>query len=276
MKYHVIIKRKTYNTCFDKTRRMIYLYNKGSENNNSHPGSSMGSAQRFSGVTTPIFILSLVLAFVIGIIGGYFVGESRATSKISNVAITTPKDTVTPATGDKPATTAPAVDYTKYIINAEKKITIDTFYQDAETKGYAKNLIGTSMPKLTWKDAAGKAHSTDELGSSYIIEMFSLTCTYCQATIPEIDAFSKENPKIKRVSLTPDPEKAGAIDKFNVGGENAFYWGAKDTGSELLMNNMPWVPAFLFVQDGKIKLVSYGGTDAKTLKSNSDLVLTVK
>jgi thiol-disulfide isomerase/thioredoxin len=220
------------------------------------------------GITMSILILSIILSFVLGIITGFFVGENRAESRLSNLVL---NNNTGNQNNQNDQTPEPTEDFSKYVINEAKNITIDNFYQDAETKSYAKNLIGKEMPRLTWKDSDGIEHSTDEYGDKYIVELFGTNCPYCISTVPEVDKFREANPDIKIVALTPDSYEPGGLDQFNQAGEHSFYWELKDAGSDLLMSNMPWVPGFIFVQNGQIKLVSFGGTDVATLEGYADI-----
>ena len=226
-----------------------------------------------------IFIMAIVLAFIVGGILGCIIGvkttENKYSDKFLSSSIGTGKnESSNPAASSNSASSttssAPAVDYTKYIINAKKKVTVDNFYSDDETKGYAVNVIGTSMPKFTWKTDDNKEHSTEELGKQYIIELISPTCQYCQQSISGVDNFRKKV-KYKVVSLTTED---GDLSKFNKSGKNTFKITNNDSSTAKLMENIPYIPSFLYVQNGTIKLITFGEVDETALQQNADVAFT--
>ena len=227
------------------------------KNNSKNNETSVGTQ-----ITVSILILSILLSFTVGMIGGYFIGESRAETRVGNY--------VTNNTGNQgnqssqgntdnqgSSTVQESVDYSQYVINADKGVTVENFYSDAETKQYAAQLIGMKMPTITWTTSGGKEHSNADFGDGpYIIEIFSPTCMYCNASIEHVDAFREANPNIPLVSITTE---TGDISAFNTTGENAFSITNIDTSFNSVLNYIPWIPAFLYVENGNIKLVTYGG-----------------
>ena len=217
-------------------------------------------------ITASILILSVILSFTLGIIGGYLIGEARTESRISNSAITITQPNNQGSSGSTDDEIQQSVDYSQYVINGKKGITVESFYSDAESKMYASALINTSMPTIKWTDSAGVQHSNADFGSEqYIIEIFSPTCGHCNASIPVVDKFRENNTDIPVVSLTTDTN--GDISAFNAAGENAFVWKDIDAAGGTMMNYIPWIPTFLYVEDGVIQLVTYGGVNEGDIES---------
>lgn len=233
-----------------------------SNNSNNQRNQNYNSPNE---ITKTILILSVILSFMVGLISGYFIGESRAESRTGYV-VKNPTQSET----DGGTNNDSKVDYSQYVINASKGVTIDNFYGDEDTKAVAANLIGSEMPKLKWKDSNNKEHSTDELGDNYVVEFFSTTCPYCIQTIPEFNQFKKES-KYKTVSLTSETNVSEGLKQFNVDSENAFTFTPSTTKEQQLISNIYWIPGFVFVKNGKIALVAFGAVDAETLHSYSEL-----
>lgn len=233
------------------------------KNNSKNNETSVGTQ-----ITASILILSILLSFTVGMIGGYFIGESRAETRVGNYVTSgnqgnkgnqgTQEDNNNQSSG----TVQESVDYSQYVINADKGVTVENFYNDAETKQYASQLIGMKMPTIKWTTSDGKEHSNADFGDKpYIIEIFSPSCMYCNASIEHVDAFREANTDIPLVSITTE---TGDISAFNTIGENAFSIANIDTSFNSVLNYIPWIPAFLYVENGNIKLVTYGGINDQT------------
>ncbi len=139
-------------------------------------------------------------------------------------------------------------------ITKDGSITIDSFYSDYEEKVYAKNVIGTKMPYFEF-DKNGMNLSNNDLGDQYIIEFFGTSCPYSQASIPAVDNF-RENHSIPVIGLTISN---GDLSAFNENGEHSFYFSDWSQEFDSFFQNFPWVPSFVYVEDGVIKLVTNGG-----------------
>jgi thiol-disulfide isomerase/thioredoxin len=269
----------------DETEDMVETYNDKSEDtgplvekdyndNNSNNYNGDNYTKQKNIVPMSVFVLSIILGFIIGGILGYILGENIATSRYSSSIISSVKSSNNTNTSDSDSTnkntsstSKPKVDYTKYVINQSKNVTVENFYSDEETKGYAANVIGKSIPNLTWNDKNKKSHNISELGDKYIIEFFNPTCQYCLKSATEVDKYRK-SVKYKIVSLTSD---SGDMSPFNKTGENAFMMTSSDSDTAQLMENIPYIPCFLYVQNGKIKLMTFGAVDEATLTKNSEI-----
>lgn len=232
-------------------------------NNNYKNGSrNMEAHSTGSQITASVLILSVVLSFTLGLIGGYFYGEHRAETRISaSAGLIVPGNTGNQGNQDSQNSqnnqVVESVDYSKYVINEKYNVTIDNFYADAESKQYASYLIGKAMPTFEWKTSDGTVEKTSDFGSGkYIVEIFSPTCTYCQSSIPVVDAFREANPDIPLVSLTTMDGDTAA---FNEAGENAFRMDTVSNEANDVLNYIPWIPTFLYVENGEIQLVTFGG-----------------
>jgi len=224
-----------------------------------------------SQITASILILSVILSFTLGIIGGYLIGEARTENRISEsaITITQPNNSGNQSSGDD-TNIQQSVDYSKYVINQKKNVTVENFYGDAESKMYASQLIGSAMPNIPWEDSLGVKHSNADFGAEkYILEIFSPTCGYCNASIPVVDKFRESHSEIPVISLTTDT--TGDISAFNASGENAFVWKDINQENSTIMNYIPWIPTFLYIENGEVQLVTYGGVNEGDLENYIDI-----
>lgn len=216
------------------------------------------------GIAGSVLALSVVVSLLIGLIGGFFIGEARTESKYkalidAGVYSNNSSTNNGGATGDNSSTSDEdrfsSIDYSQFKINDD--FTVDSYYGDDETKFYASQMINRPVPELKWTDSSGTEHSTAELGDGkYLIEFFSPTCTYCNQTIPELNKF-RENSGNTIISLAID---SGDLTNFNADGEHAWLLDNQgDTDVSSLLGNIPWIPTFCYVENGIIKLVTYGG-----------------
>ena len=155
-----------------------------------------------------------------------------------------------------------------YFLNFDMNVTFGSFYNDDE-KVYAIQLINKDMPLVQWTTSDGVKHSTEEFGEGkYIIEVFGPNCGYCRGSIPEVDGYREKYPDIPLISITFDNNDVG---EFNQLGEYAFFIEPGTEASSELYNYIPWIPAFVFVEDGTIKLVTFGGVKLENLEYYSDI-----
>ena len=245
------------------------MSNNKNRNYNSQPQSTGNQ------ITASILILSIILSFTLGLIGGYFFGESRTEKRLGNIVTSSGINSGNNGQNSGNQGTSQedefnklinSIDYTKFVINKDKNLTVDNYYSDAETKYYASNLIGMTVPEMKWKMADGTEKSNKDLGDKYIIEIFSPNCTYCQQSIPEVDKWREAHPETPLISLTTE---SGDISKFNEKGEYAFTW-VPDSAANTLLNNVPWIPAFIMVENGKITLVDFGAVTQETIDNYVD------
>ena len=229
--------------------------------NNSNYKNNRVEPTPVSQITASVLVLSIILSFTIGLIGGYLIGESRTEDRLASYVTGFGGNSGTQSGNNQDAGNQQiqqSIDYSQYVINASKGITVENFYSDAETKAYAAQLIGQKVPTMKWKDSTGTEHTTDEFGNNpYIIEIFSPDCGYCNASIEHVDAFRAQNADIPLISLTTN---SGDISNFNKNGEYAFTM--QDISSELnskILNYVPWIPCFLYIENGTVMLVTYGG-----------------
>ena len=156
----------------------------------------------------------------------------------------------------------------KKYINEKLGIKFSDFYADAEEIEYAQKLIGREMPTFNWSKF-GTPKSNDDFGNDkYIIELFRPDCGYCHQSIPEVDDFRITYPEIPVISLT---SMIGDIEEFNQNTYDTFrIEGLSDEINELL-EYIPWVPAFIYVENDTIQLITYGGVTKANLEKYVDI-----
>lgn len=161
----------------------------------------------------------------------------------------------------EPEADVPEENNSEYL-NEKLSIKYEDFYYDAEEVNYAKSLIGMKMPILTWTGSDGKTRTNADFeNGKYIIELFKVTCGYCNQSIPEVDNFRVNNSDIPVISLSTTFDD---FSNFNINGEYAFAINEMTSEMNDIMEYIPWVPAFLYVENGEIQLVTYGGvTEAR-------------
>lgn len=235
-------------------------------NKNKQPETPVTTS---NGISTSVLALSVVISLLVGLIGGYFFGESRTAKQyearisagVYNKDSSQGNNNVTPdpTTSENPY----AGDYTQFKINDTE--TVQSYYTDDETRYYASQLIGNALPDFKWTDSAGVEHSTAEYSEGrYILEFFSSTCAYCNNSASEVDKY-RESSGNTVISLCFD---TGDLSNFNQTGEHA--WTLKnqsDADAQEILNFIPWIPCFMYVEDGTVRLVSYGGTTEAQIAS---------
>lgn len=234
-------------------------------NNNNYGGydSQASTPPVQTGFTTSVLALSVVVSLLIGLIGGFFIGESRAEKnydKLANAGYYQANTNTGNGSGDSSngsgeTSIYDSIDYSTAKIN--DSLTIDQYYSDSESKYYAYQLIGTQLPEMKWTDSSGVQHSTKELSSGrYILELFSSSCTYCNNSIEHVDAY-RENTGNKIISLSLDD---GDLSNFNKSGEVAWMLdNESDTAVSNVLQYSPWIPCFMVIEDNVIKTVDWGG-----------------
>lgn len=248
------------------------------KNNDMHnnmyypPNMYMPNGYVPNGVSKTVLILSIIISLLVGAIGGYFVGNTQYNKKLEKAEIYSSSSNQ--SSNDNKGNDASnnqvvtenevTVDYSQFKIG-NSGFTIDNYYSDEESKMYASRIIGKEIPNIKWKDSAGVEHNTDEIEGEYIIEFFMTTCGYCNNAIPEVDAFREAHPDMKVISLAFD---TGDLSAFNAAGENAFYIQNLNTSAEVseYTNNIPFVPAVIYVKDGVAQLLTFGGPTQSSME----------
>jgi hypothetical protein len=206
-------------------------------------------------------ILALLVGLFIGSISGFFIGKAMF------------QGTQTPTPNDQNSTNDDIFsqfDYSKIIINADKNVTVESFYEDDEEKFYAMQLIGTKLPELTYTDSKNNSYSTKDLGDGkYILEFIEPDCAFCNGMIETVDEYRAKENSINVIGLSI---KSGDISAFNKVSETSFMLANKDdTATKNLVDFVVWVPTFMYIEDGTIKLVSYGRMNAEEFEENIDI-----
>ena len=196
--------------------------------------------------------LSASVGLILGLVCGFAVGR-----------FTSP---TIPVEEDTELSIYDQYDYTQFVINEDQNITIDTFYLDSQEKYYAMNLIGTEIPTLNYLNSEGEAITTEFLrDGNYIIEFLEPTCAFCQSMIKDLDEYRSKDSSLPVIGLSIED---GDLSKFNKEAENSFVLIQKDDETENLVDKIAWIPTFVYVSNGTIKLVSFGVLSAEELEEN--------
>lgn len=190
-------------------------------------------------------VLALLVGFLLGSIGGFLVGKSI----YQNTAVTQPND-------EQQESIYSQYDYTQFVINAGKNVTIESFYSDDEERFFAMQLIGAKLPELKYLNSANEEMSITDLGNGkYILEFVEPDCAYCNKMITTVDAYRAVEGSVDVIGLSI---KDGDISAFNANGEHTFKLINKDDKTDDLVELIVWVPTFMYIEDGTIKLVTFG------------------
>ena len=66
------------------------------------------------------------------------------------------------------------------------------------------------------------------------------------------------------------------MSNFNQTGEHAWQLANQnDSTVNTILQNVPWVPAFIFVEDGVIQLITYGGLEEGDLEEYWDFAFNL-
>ena len=195
--------------------------------------------------------LSICIGLILGLVSGVFIG--------SNIGASHPSETDEVSIYDQ-------YDYSQFVINKAQNITIDNFYSDVKEKYYAMSLIGQTLPILTYVDKNDETHTTETLGEgNYIIEFFEPDCAFCQSMIEELNEYRARQDSLPILGLSIEDAD---ISKFNGDKETSFVLVQKDLETDMLLNQIAWIPTFVYVSNGEIKLVSFGVLDSKSIDKN--------
>ena len=245
---------------------------------NQNKNSEMGYHSS-SGISVSVLSLSVVISLLLGLIGGFFIGESRVENRYEEL-IANGIYSVPSVGSDNQGNSAnnqdnqqnsekdvfSSYDYTDFSINSKE--TIQSYYKDNETRYYAMNIIGKEIPDFNWVDSQNVTHKISEIAESndkFIVELLSTTCGYCNASAAEIDKYRENSGNIV-VSLALDD---GDLTNFNQAGEYAWHLeNESDSAVNAILQNVPWIPTFLYVEDGVIKLVEFGGVKEADIEAS--------
>lgn len=201
--------------------------------------------------------LSACVGLIIGLIAGFMIGRLTA------------PDQKTEKEDSEELSIFSQYDYTQFVINESKNITIQDFYQNDEERYYAMNMIGSKIPDLKYLDAELNEHNINELETDkYIIEFFAPDCTYCNKMIDVVDEYRSLENSIPVIGLSIED---GDISKFNKISENSYKLINKDVETDNLISDVVWIPTFLYVENGTIKLVSFGLLTTDEITQNVEI-----
>ena len=231
-----------------------------SDGQNNNYGRQQRSANDWKLIIKLTAALSVCIGLILGFAAGFPIGR-----------ITAPTPTVEIPEENENSIYS-QYDYTQFVINADKGVTIDSFYTDDEEKYYAMQLIGTEIPSLKYLDSTDTEHTTTDLGSGrYIIEFFEPQCTFCNSMIDTIDKYRETEGAIPIIGLSI---QNGDISKFNKKSENSFMLVNKDSATDSLVSMIRWIPTFIYVENGEIKLVTFGVLTTEEIENNVSIAFT--
>ena len=211
-------------------------------------------------ITKLVAALSVCIGLILGLVAGFAVGR-----------ITAPAPSTEEENPDNETNSIYSqYDYSKFVINGEKNITIENFYSDDEEKYYAMTLIGTKIPTLKYLNSANEELSTESLGNGrYILEFLEPDCSFCQSMIDVMDEYRQAENSIPVIGLSI---KNGDLSKtFNKNEENSFILINKDNATDTLVNQIAWIPTFLYIENNEIKLVSFGVLTVEEIAENASI-----
>jgi peroxiredoxin len=205
-------------------------------------------------------ILALLAGLFIGSVIGFFTGKAIFQQTTVVQQQQDPEDTENSIFSQ--------FDYSKIVINEDKKVTVENFYNDDEERFYAMQLIGQPIPELSYIDSEENTFNVNDLGDGqYILEFIEPDCTFCNGMISLIDEYRAKENSINVIGLSI---KEGDISAFNKEGETSFML-VNDDETEKIDKYIAWVPTFMYVENGTIKLVYFGRMDMETFENNIDV-----
>ena len=204
-------------------------------------------------------VLALLVGLLVGLIGGIYLGRFVYKCPTDGNGGTTADDSI-----------FSQFDYSSMIIDVEKNITIENFYDDNEERYYAMQWIGMELPELEYVNSKGETVKLADLGQGkYIIEFMEPTCTFCNGMIDMVDQYRETEGAVPVIGLSI---KDGDLSNFNKNNENTFTLVNKTVTTKQLVSMIVWVPMFVFVEDGRVKLVSFGNMEGvETMQEYVDL-----
>lgn len=202
------------------------------------------SASQWKTILKLSIVLSLLIGLLLGSIFGVLLGKSLFLKEC-------PQDTES----DGKESIYSQYDYTQFVINADKNITIDSFYANDEEKFYAMQLIGKTVPDLKYLDGETEVLISSLGKDRYIIEFVEPDCAFCNKMIETVDGYRATENALDVIGLSI---KAGDLSNFNKAGEHTFHIINKDDDTNNLVKLIAWVPTFVYVENGTIQLVTFG------------------
>lgn len=182
--------------------------------------------------------IGLILGLILGFVGGR----------------------LTASTAEEPTTEVSIYDqydYTRFVINSDGT-TIDDVYKTSEEKFHAMNIIGTQVPTLSYIDQNEETFTTEALNEgSYIIELMEPTCAYCKKMVDVVSEYTAIEGSVPVIGLSL---AEGSLKSFNTEDtETYFHLIQKDDKTKAFVDDhVVWIPTFVFVSNGTVKLVAYG------------------
>ena len=151
-------------------------------------------------------------------------------------------------------------DYSKFIINEKKGVTIADLYHDDEERYNAMMLIGQRIPELQYVDSKDQTIELRNLGQSrYILEFVQPTCNWCKGMVDMLNEYRATENAYSVIGLSIVD---GDMSPFNKENETTFRLKRKDETTNQFTDTIPWVPTFLFVENGNIRFVSFGNIES--------------
>ena len=108
----------------------------------------------------------------------------------------------------------------------------------------------------------------DVSDSKYIIWFIEPDGAYCNQMISIIDEYRMSEDSLKVIGLSI---KDGDLSKFNNEGESTFMLVNKDSETKEIVDMIEWIPTFIYIENGTIKLVTYGRMTIETLRTNIEV-----
>lgn len=212
-----------------------------------------------------ILKLSVILALLGGLFVGSIIGFFTGKAIFQQTVVTQQQQQDTEGTENSIFS---QFDYSKIVINEDKNVTVENFYTDDEERFYAMQLIGQSIPDLSYTDTEENTFNIKDLDDDqYIIEFIEPDCTFCNGMISLVDEYRAKENSINVIGLSI---KEGDISAFNKEGETSFMI-VNDDESKKIDDYIAWVPTFMYVENGTIKLVYFGRMDMETFEKNIDI-----
>lgn len=193
-----------------------------------------------------IIAIGLIASFLVGLLGGG-IGGFMVARDIYNKE-------------KKPESEFSQYDYSKFIINEKKGITIADLYYDDEERYNAMLLIGQRIPELQYVDSKDQTIELKNLGQDrYVLEFVQPTCNWCKGMVDMLNEYRATENACTVIGLSIID---GDMSPFNKTSETTFRLKRKDETTNQFADTIPWVPTFLFVENGTVRFVSFGNIES--------------
>ena len=203
---------------------------------------------KLSKTAKALIAVALIFSFLLGLLGGG-IGGFMVARDIYNKDVKPDSDSV-----------FSQYDYSKFMINEKKGITIADLYYDDEERYNAMLLIGQRVPELQYVDSNEQTIELRNLGQSrYVLEFVQPTCNWCKGMVDMLDEYRATENAVTVVGLSIVD---GDMSVFNKQSENTFRLKRKDETTNQFADTIPWVPTFLYIENGTIRFVSFGNIES--------------